>query len=240
MARARRILLLLRDITPEGKWTTNDDDDPVLPGGKRAFQTWNSEYRAAIPGVRYPRTPPPRHSPRTRICARQWSTCSWYGTRPPAQPPGVRTVFQELFNPPAFASIQEEPPTSGELQTRVWLADWDARFWEWHCDAAEAAECQLLRISPRRTMGPCSYAAAAGRAQGTAGPRAALAARARLWAPTDGAQRGGARGAATKRRNARPTAFWVHAAPRQNSCSSATREANPAKILAVRASPSRW
>jgi hypothetical protein len=161
-----------------------------------------------------------------------------HGLQP--QPPGVRTVFQELFNPPAFASIQEEPPTSGELQTRVWLADWDARFWEWHCDAAEAAECQLLRISPRRTMGPCSYAAAAGRAPGTAGPRAALAARARLWAPTDGAQRGGARGAATKRRHARPSAFWVHAAPRQNSCSSATREANPAKILAVRASPSRW
>ena len=48
----RRILLLLRDITPKGKWTTNDGDEPVLPGGKRAFQTWNGEYRSAIPDVR--------------------------------------------------------------------------------------------------------------------------------------------------------------------------------------------
>jgi len=34
--------------------------------------------------------------------------------------------------------------------------------------------------------------------------------------------------AATQRRNARPTAFWRHAARRQNSCSSATRETTPA------------
>ena len=49
----RRILLLLRHITPEGKWTTNSGDASVLPGRKRAFQTWNGEYRSAIPGVRY-------------------------------------------------------------------------------------------------------------------------------------------------------------------------------------------
>ena len=44
---------------------------------------------------------------------------------------------------------------------------------------------------------------------------------------------------ATKRRNARATAFWRHAARRQNSCSSATRETTP-QILAARGSPSRW
>ena len=36
------------------------------------------------------------------------------------------------------------------------------------------------------------------------------------------------RGAATKRRNARATAFWAHAARRRNSCSAATREATHA------------
>ena len=44
---------------------------------------------------------------------------------------------------------------------------------------------------------------------------------------------------AMKRRSARPTAFGLHAARRQNSCNVATREATPA-ILAARASPSRW
>jgi len=43
------------------------------------------------------------------------------------------------------------------------------------------------------------------------------------------AGRGGrARGAAMKRRSARPTAFGLHAARRQNSCNMATREAIPA------------
>ena len=40
---ARRVLLLLRDITPEGKWTMNDEVQGP-PGSRR-------------PGVRYPRTP---------------------------------------------------------------------------------------------------------------------------------------------------------------------------------------
>ena len=43
----------------------------------------------------------------------------------------------------------------------------------------------------------------------------------------NGAERSGARrGDETPNRT--PTAFWVHAARRQNSCSSATREATPA------------
>ena len=73
---ARRILLLLlRDITPEGKWTMHDGDEPPpFPGGKRAFRTCclgptvinmhtcPGVYRLAIPGVWYPRTPSPSYA----------------------------------------------------------------------------------------------------------------------------------------------------------------------------------
>ena len=55
---ARRILLLLRDITPERKWTANDEDGTgLVVQGQRGFQRWQGTIGAAIPGVRYPRTP---------------------------------------------------------------------------------------------------------------------------------------------------------------------------------------
>jgi hypothetical protein len=45
-------------------------------------------------------------------------------------------VFQELLNPPrlAFALLQEVPQVNCKLV--LWLADWEARFWEWRRDAA--------------------------------------------------------------------------------------------------------
>ena len=61
----------------------------------------------------------------------------------------------------------------------------------------------------------------------SAGPRAEGAARGAHGRGATG--RGDrARGAATQRRNTRATAFWTHAARRQNAHSSATREATPA------------
>ena len=85
-------------------------------------------------------------------------------------------------------------------------------------------------------------AAAAGRAQDTytAGPRATPAARARLWAPTDGAQRRGAIGRAVRRRNAE-----THAQPHfgcvplgGKTPTARQRGRRPQQILAARASPS--
>ena len=92
--------------------------------------------------------------------------------------------------------------------------------------ATRATRLHRRWASPRRKRaGPHLAASARARLTNPAPPRDGARACA-LDQPRSAAGRGDrARGAATKRRNARPTAFWLRAARRQNAHSSATREA---------------
>jgi len=112
--------------------------------------------------------------------------------------------------------------------------------------ASSARGARRGACAPRQptARAACADVAAAGRAQGTprASPRAARAARARLGAPTDGAQRGGASGLPVRRRNAE-----THVQPHfggmpigGKTAVAQQRGRRPPQILAARGSPSHW
>ena len=130
---ARRILLLLRDITPEGKWTANDEDGTgLVVQGQRGFQRWQGTIGAAIPDVRYPRTPCKVFASHEELRQAAVNVLLGRGTVVRRRHP----VFQELFHPPDFARLHAEPQVNFQLAIALWLEAWESRFWAWHRKAA--------------------------------------------------------------------------------------------------------